>query len=338
MRTLDLIFAGSSDFAAVSLAGLLDAGHSIKTVLTQPDRPAGRRRKLTPTPVREMARQRGLEVRTPSRLRDAEVAAGLAALAADAMIVVDYGLLIPPSVLSVPRLGCINGHASLLPRWRGAAPIERAILAGDSKTGITVMQMDRGLDTGDILLVRETPIAPGETAGQLRERLAALCASALVEALDLIVGGNLTAAPQPDEGACYAEKLSSDDAQLNWDDSASRLTRVVLAFNPRPGAWTWYRGERMKILEAEPLSGLADGAEPGLILGGGHEGLDVATGAGALRVRSLQLPGGRPMNAMAFLNGHRAIGEILGKPADNAALPGPVEQTSSQAADDTADE
>jgi len=338
VRTLDLIFAGSSDFAAVSLAGLLDAGHRIKTVLTQPDRPAGRRRKLTPTPVRKMATQRDLEVKTPSRLRDPEVAAELAALAADAMIVVDYGLLIPASILSVPRLGCINGHASLLPRWRGAAPIERAMLAGDAKTGITVMQMDRGLDTGDILLVRETPIAPDETAGQLRERLAVLCASALVEALDLIAAGNLIPTPQPDEGACYAEKLSSDDAQLNWDDSASRLSRVVLAFNPRPGAWTWYRGARMKIFAAEPLSGLTGDAEPGLILGGGRGGLDIATGDGALRVRSLQLPGGRPMNAMAFLNGHRAVGEILGKPADSAALQGPVEQTVAKVADDTADE
>lgn len=338
MRTLDLIFAGSSDFAAVSLAGLLDAGHRIKTVLTQPDRPAGRRRKLTPTPVRQMATQRDLEVRTPSRLRDPEVAAGLAALAADAMIVVDYGLLIPASILSLPRLGCINGHASLLPRWRGAAPIERAMLAGDAKTGITVMQMDRGLDTGDILLVRETPIAPDETAGQLRERLAVLCASALVEALDLIAAGNLIATPQPDEGACYAEKLSSDDAQLDWHDSATRLSRVVLAFNPRPGAWTRYRGARMKIFEAEPLSRRTGGAEPGLVLGGGGDGLDIATGDGVLRVRSLQLPGGRPMNAMAFLNGHRAVGEILGQAADSAAPQGPVAQTVARIADDTADE
>ncbi len=338
MRTFDLIFAGSSDFAAVSLTALLDAGHNIKAVLTQPDRPAGRRRKLTPTPVRQLAMQRGLEVRMPSRLRDPAVAAGLHALAVDAMIVVDYGLLIPASILGLPRLGCINGHASLLPRWRGAAPIERAVLAGDAKTGITVMQMDRGLDTGDILLVRETPIAPDETAGQLRERLAALCASALVEALDLIAAGNLIATPQPDEGACYAEKLGSDDAQLNWGDSASRLSRVVLAFNPRPGAWTWYRGARMKIFEAEPLSVLTDDAEPGLILGGGRDGLDIATGDGALRVRSLQLPGGRPMNAMAFLNGHRAVGEILGQAADSAALQGSVQQTVAKVADDTADE
>ncbi|MGB5248217.1 MAG: methionyl-tRNA formyltransferase [Gammaproteobacteria bacterium] len=322
MRTFDLIFAGSSDFAAVSLTALLDAGHNIKAVLTQPDRPAGRRRKLTPTPVRELAMQRGLEVRMPSRLRDPDVATGLNALAADAMIVVDYGLLIPASILDLPRLGCINGHASLLPRWRGAAPIERAVLAGDEKTGITVMQMDRGLDTGDILLLRETPIEPEETAGQLRQRLASLCASALVEALALIGRGELAAKPQPETGSCYAEKLSAEDARLCWDQSALTLSRVVRAFNPRPGAWTWYRGQRIKILEATAISEPAGNNVPGLILGGGRTGMDVATGEGLLRVRSLQLPGGKAMNAAAFLNGHPAVGQVLGNTAADAHTDG----------------
>jgi methionyl-tRNA formyltransferase len=289
----------------------MDAGHELKAVLTQPDRPAGRHRKLTPTPVRRFACGRDLAVKTPSRLRDPVLLGELEAIAPDIMIVVDYGLMIPPALLDLPRYGCINGHASLLPRWRGAAPIERAVLAGDAETGITVMQMDEGLDTGDMLLVRRTPIGPDETAGQLRERLADLCAGALVEALEKLTAGTLSPKPQPDAGACYAEKLSSDDARLCWSRTAEDLARVVRAFQPRPGAWTLYRDQRIKILEARALDRDED-ARPGTVLGGGRDGMDVASGRGVLRIGRLQLPGGRPMDAAAFLNGHQAVGARLG--------------------------
>jgi len=290
---------------------LLDAGHRVKLVLTQPDRPAGRRRKLTPTPVRQFAADRGLATRTPESLRSSALIADLADLAPEVMVVVDYGLLIPQSLLGLPRLGCINGHASLLPRWRGAAPIERAVLAGDPVTGITVMQMDKGLDTGEILLVHKTPIDPAESAGQLKTRLADICASALVEALEKLAAGVLRPTSQPEGGACYAEKLTAADARLDWHRPAAELDRVVRAFTPRPGAWTVFRGQRLKILEATPLEQPGEGS-PGLVLRGGREGLDTATGSGVLRITRLQMPGGRPMDAAAFLNGHHAVGERLG--------------------------
>lgn len=290
---------------------MLEAGHGIRVVLTQPDRPAGRRRQLTPTPVRGFARDRGLDTRTPKSLRDPHLLRDLADFDPDVMVVVDYGLLIPPGLLGLPRLGCINGHASLLPRWRGAAPVERAVLAGDTVTGITVMQMDKGLDTGDILLVRQTPIDPAESAGQLKARLAGICASALVEALEKLAAGLLPPTPQAETGASYAEKLTTADARLDWHRPAAELDRVVRAFTPRPGAWTLFRGQRLKILEAMPLEQPCD-TSPGLVLRGGREGLDIATGGGVLRVRRLQLPGGRPMDTAAFLNGHQAVGERLG--------------------------
>lgn len=251
-------------------------------------------------------------VRTPSRLRDPLLLSELEALAPDVMIVVDYGLIIPAALLRLPRFGCINGHASLLPRWRGAAPIERAILAGDTHTGITVMQMDEGLDTGDMLLRRETPISPDETAGELRARLAGLCAGALVEALVKLAKGLLKPVPQPDTGACYAEKLTPGDARLRWSRPAEELSRVVRAFQPRPGAWTLYRGQRIKILQASAIERV-EGAPPGTVLGGGRDGMEVSSGRGVLRIVRLQLPGGRPMDAAAFLNGHPAVGVRLGE-------------------------
>lgn len=261
--------------------------------------------------MRQFATGRGLATRTPESLRDPALIEDLAGLEPAVMVVVDYGLLIPSSLLGLPRFGCINGHASLLPRWRGAAPIERAVLAGDPLTGITVMQMDKGLDTGDILLVHETPIDPAESAGELKTRLSAVCASALVEALEKLAAGELRSTPQPEAGACYAEKLSAADARLDWHRSAAELSRVVRAFTPRPGAWTVFRGQRLKILRAIPLDQPAAGS-PGLVSAGSREGLDIVTGSGVLRVTRLQLPGGRPMDAAAFLNGHQAVGERLG--------------------------
>ena len=316
--TLSIIFAGSSEFAVPSLVALLDAGHKIAEVLTQPDRPAGRKRRLTPTPVRVAAEGRGLTVMTPATLRAEPVVDALRRVGADAMVVVDYGLMIPAPVLGLPRYGCINGHASLLPRWRGAAPIERAILAGDSETGISVMQMDEGLDTGGVLLTRTTPVAETDTAGALRERLSVLCAESLVEALAGIDNGGLTPVAQPATGACYAKKLRSDEARIDWSQPAERIVRHINAFNPRPGAWTVFRGQRLKILEAASCAAgsLADTPAGRVVAASARDGIAVATGAGGLTLTMLQLPGKRVISAAEFQNGHDVLGVLLGEETD----------------------
>ncbi len=311
---LDLVFAGSSGFAVPSLAALAADGHRVVAVLTQPDRPAGRKRRLTPTPVKTHAVETQLTVMEPTTLRSGVVVDELRAMNPDLMVVVDYGLIIPPDVLGIPRLGCVNGHASILPRWRGAAPIERAILSGDPETGISVMQMDEGLDTGDVLLVRRIAIGDGESAGDLRERMATLCAEALVEAVQGMAEGRLTPTPQPPEGACYAAKLTADEAALDWSRPAVELARRVRAYNPRPGAHTTYRGQRMKVLEAVPIEEMGE-TPPGTAYRADKGGIDVAAGEGALRLLTVQLPGGRPLSAAQFLNGHEMLGETLGSAA-----------------------
>ncbi len=250
-RPLDLVFMGTPDFAATILSALIDAGHRIRAVYTQPPRPAGRGHRLHPSPVQELAERHGLPVHCPPSLRDPAAQEEFAAIPADAAVVVAYGLMLPKPVLNAPRLGCINVHASLLPRWRGAAPIQRAILAGDAETGITIMQMDEGLDTGPILLRQAIPIGPKETAGQLGERLAALGARLIVEALDGLARGMLQARPQPCEGATYAAKLRRDEARLDWRRPPIELERQVRAFDPWPGAWFEGRGERIRVLAAE---------------------------------------------------------------------------------------
>jgi methionyl-tRNA formyltransferase len=308
---LDLAFAGSSEFAVPTLAALVLAGHRVTAVLTQPDRPAGRKRRLTPTPVKTHAFELGLTVMEPTTLRSDSAVESLREIAPDLMVVVDYGLIIPPDVLAIPRLGCINGHASLLPRWRGAAPIERAILAGDRNTGVSVMRMDEGLDTGDVLLIRRTQIGDGESAGELRERLAALCAEALTEAVQRLAEGGIAATPQDSAGVCYAAKLTVEEAALDWTRPAIELARRVHAYNPRPGAHTIYRGQRLKVLDAVAVEGSPE-ASPGEAFRAGRDGIDVAAGEGALRLLSVQLPGGRPLSAPQFLNGHGILGEILG--------------------------
>ncbi|GLS03591.1 methionyl-tRNA formyltransferase [Chitiniphilus shinanonensis] len=307
---MKLIFAGTPDFAASALAALIRAGHDIALVLTQPDRPAGRGMKLTPSPVKVLAEQQGLPVYQPERLRTPEQQAPLAAIGADLMVVAAYGLILPQAVLDLPRLGCLNIHASLLPRWRGAAPIQRAILAGDAETGITIMQMDAGLDTGDMLSTHVTPIDLDDTALTLHDKLASQGAQAIVSALEHLPALQAGRTRQPEDGVTYADKLKKEEAWIDWHDSAEALDRKIRAFNPFPSAQTTLGGEPLKIWRAEPAA--ATGA-PGEVLAATRDGVIVACGTGALRLLELQRAGARRMDAAAFVAGTQiAIGERLG--------------------------
>ncbi len=297
---MKLVFAGTPRFAAAALDALISAPHDVALVLTQPDRPAGRGMRLSESPVKQLALRTGIEVRQPRTLKDDSLQRELADLGADVLVVAAYGLIVPPAVLAIPRLGAVNIHASLLPRWRGAAPIQRALLAGDPTTGITIMQMDAGLDTGPMLLRRETAIRPDDTGGSLHDRLADLGARCIVEALARIESGDLTPTPQDETQACYAAKIDKREAVLDWSAAAEDLERRVRAFNPLPGAVGVVRGSALKIWRA----GIADGqGEPGEVLRIGSEGIVVACGVGALRLESLQRPGGRPLAAHEFLKG-----------------------------------
>ncbi|MGD9615690.1 MAG: methionyl-tRNA formyltransferase [Alphaproteobacteria bacterium] len=303
---------GTPDFAATILPALIDAGHRIRAVYTQPPRPAGRGHRPHPSPVQKLAERHRLPVRCPASLRDPAAQAEFAAIPADAAVVVAYGLLLPLPILKAPRLGCLNVHASLLPRWRGAAPIQRAILAGDAETGITIMQMDEGLDTGPILLRQAIPIEEKETAGQLSERLAALGARLIVEALDGLAHGTLRARPQPVEGATYAAKLRRNEARLDWHRPAAELERQVRAFDPWPGAWFEGRGERLRVLAAEAVPEPAP-APPGTVL---DERLSIACGEGVFRPLRLQRAGRAPLDTSAFLRGFAlSPGTVLPCPA-----------------------
>jgi len=295
--TLRLAFMGTPDFAVPILEALRAAGHEIAAVYTQPPRPAGRGHQPQPSPVARAAAAAGIPVRTPARLDAAEVKA-FRALVLDAAVVAAYGLILPPTVLGAPRLGCINVHASLLPRWRGAAPIQRALLAGDSETGVTIMQMDAGLDTGPMLLKEAVPIGPKATAQELHDRLAALGASLVVRALAGLAAGTLAAVQQPAEGVTYAKKLAREEGRLDWRKTAAELERAVRALNPAPGVWLEHGGERIKVLAAEIVAA-ASGA-PGTVL---DAALTVACGSGALRLTRLQRPGRAPMEADALLRG-----------------------------------
>ena len=297
---LRVVFAGTPDFARVSLAALLASPHRVCAVYTQPDRPAGRGRRPRPSPVKELALAQGLPLRQPETLRGR--AAELAAWHPDVMVVAAYGLLLPVEILAVPPLGCVNVHASLLPRWRGAAPIPRAILAGDRVTGVTLMQMEAGLDTGPILAARETPIGERETAGQLHDRLAALGAELLIETLDRLEAGTVTPEPQDAASATYAPKLTKAEARIDWRRPAVEIDRQVRAFNPRPVAWTPTPEGPLRVWEALPLE--APEGAPGTVLEAGPR-LVVACGEGALNLLRLQPPGGRPMEARAYVNGRR---------------------------------
>ncbi len=302
---------GTPDFAVPSLHALGAAGHDIAAVYCQPPRPAGRGHRPTASPVQRAADSLGIPVRMPARL-DAAAAAAFAALGLDAAVVAAYGLILPRAVLAAPRLGCLNIHASLLPRWRGAAPIQRAILAGDSETGITIMQMDAGLDTGPILLQQALPIDAETTGQSLHDALAALGAQLILPALEGVAQGTLTPRPQPEAGVTYARKLRREEGALDWRRPALALERAVRAFDPWPGAWFELAGERIKVLRAA-LAEERRGAVPGTVL---DARLAVACGEGALRLLRLQRAGRAPQAAEAFLRGHAiACGTVLPCPA-----------------------
>ena len=305
---LNIIFAGTPEFAATHLRSLIDSEHHVIAVYTQPDRPAGRGRKLTAGPVKQLALQHDLKVCQPVSLKDKLEQQLLAELNADLMIVVAYGLILPPAILETPRLGCINVHASLLPRWRGAAPIQRAILAGDRETGITIMQMDKGLDTGDMLLVEKTPIHPDDTAQTLHDRLAKIGAQTLLNALDLLSKGKLKPEKQDDDLATYADKIKKQEARINWQQSAEHIHQLVCAFNPWPVAETVVDNKTIRIWQSSVLTGSYD-SEPGTVVSESRSGIDVATGGGLLRITTLQLPGGKPLIADQFLNAHSLDGK-----------------------------
>ncbi|MBB1518598.1 methionyl-tRNA formyltransferase [Aquipseudomonas guryensis] len=308
-----IVFAGTPEFAAQHLQALLDAGRQIVAVYTQPDRPAGRGQKLAPSPVKQLALQHGIAVYQPQTLRDPVAQAELAALKPDLMVVVAYGLILPQVVLDTPRLGCINSHASLLPRWRGAAPIQRAVQAGDASSGVTVMQMEAGLDTGPMLLKVSTTITADDTGGSLHDRLALLGSAAVVEAVGKLAAGELRGEVQDDSQATYAHKLNKDEARLDWSRPADELERLVRAFNPWPICHSTLHGEPLKVLAAQ----LGEGAgQPGQILAASKDGLTVACGVGALRLTRLQLPGGKPLNFADLYNSRReqfAAGLVLGQ-------------------------
>jgi methionyl-tRNA formyltransferase len=310
---MNLVFAGTPAFAVPSLEALVAAGHRILAVYTQPDRPAGRGRKLAMSPVKEFALAQGLQVRQPVSLKTGDEVAALRALEPDAMIVIAYGLLLPASILAVPRNGCLNVHASLLPRWRGAAPIARAIEAGDRETGITIMQMDEGLDTGAMLLKSTEPIHDTDTAASLHDRLSTLGARTLVTVLARLADGGLAPELQDNAAACYARKLKKEEAVIDWTQDAASLHRRIRAFNPWPVAVTTWREERLRLWEVGPLSDEAVSAAPGTVIGADGVGVRVATGAGVLALTRLQREGGRALPAGEFVNGTRlAVGERFG--------------------------
>jgi methionyl-tRNA formyltransferase len=311
-RTLKILFAGTPEFAVPSLQALLTSEHQVCAVFTQPDRPAGRGRKLTASPVKDLAETAGVPVHQPSTLRDPGVQREIGALNHDLMVVAAYGLLLPRPVLEIPSLGCVNVHASLLPRWRGAAPIQWAILAGDAKTGVTIMQMDEGLDTGAMLLQQELEIHPTETAATLHDRLATLGAEVLLETLGDMALGRMTPMVQDAARVTYAPKLRKDDAWLDWDQSALELERKVRAFNPWPVSATRFRDKTLRIWAAHALPDASNRqGRPGQVFADGH-GLDVACGEGRLRLAQVQLPGKRPVPVAAFLNAHSVKGVCLG--------------------------
>ena len=292
-----IVFMGTPDFAAVALAALLDAGRDVVAVYSQPPRPAGRGQKHRPSPVQALAEKKGLPVETPASLKPDEARTVFEAYRPDVAVVAAYGLILPPAILDAPPHGCLNIHASLLPRWRGAAPIQRAIEAGDRETGVTIMQMDAGLDTGDMLLTRTVPIGAGTTGGELHDALADLGAAMIVDALALLDAGALTPTPQPEDGVTYARKIDKAETRLDWTQPAADLANKIRAFNPWPGTFFELDGQRVRVLAARAVAGMG---APGTRL---DDGLTIACSDGALRLTEVQRPGKAVMDAAAFLRG-----------------------------------
>ena len=308
MNSLKIVFAGTPEFASAHLQAILDSHHDVVAVYTQPDRPAGRGRKLTPSPVKELASQHDIPVYQPKSLKDEAAQQELAELNADLMIVVAYGLILPQAVLDTPEYGCINVHGSLLPRWRGAAPIQRAIAAGDKQSGVTIMQMDAGLDTGDMLIKASCPILENDTSSDLHDRLIEVGQPALIEAVNAIADDSLSAEKQNDDDACYAHKMSKEEAHLDWASPAEDLCCKVRAFNPWPVATTTFEDLTLRIWEASLLAEAPEsGTKPGVILKADKEGLDIACQRGILRVTKLQLPGSKAMSVSDLLNSKKAL-------------------------------
>lgn len=309
---LDIIFAGTPDFAAEALAQLIKKGFNVIAVYTQPDRPAGRGRKLTASAVKVLALEHEIPVYQPESFRQEGAIEALAALKPDLMIVAAYGLLLPPAVLTIPHHGCINIHASLLPRWRGAAPIQRAILAGDEKTGITIMQMDEGLDTGAMILKRAIPINAGESGGQLHDRLATLGGEAMVEALERLQLGALVAEAQDEALTSYAAKLKKEEAKIDWNQSAQQIARQVAAFNPWPVAQSLWNDKVIRIWQADLIETISpQESNAGEVIAASKAGIDVCCGEGVLRITELQMPGKKRVDAASFVNAYPIVGECL---------------------------
>ena len=299
-----IVYAGTPQFAVPALRRLIDGPHTIAAVYTQPDRPAGRGRRLTASPVKALASEHDLPVQQPDRLSGAAEQAVLRDLDADVMIVAAYGLILPPAVLAIPRHGCLNIHASLLPRWRGAAPIQRAIEAGDRQTGVCLMEMAAGLDTGPVVARRSTPISDEDTAASVHDRLAEAGAALLVETLDDWAAGRCPAVAQPATGITYAEKITTDEARVDWQQPAEVLARRIHAFNPWPVMRCGWAGATLKLWLAEPLNAADADAPPGTVLSADAQGIDVQTGSGVLRLKRVQAAGGRAQDVDAFLRGH----------------------------------
>ena len=307
---MKIVFMGTPDFAVPSLQALLDAGHEVCAVYTQPDKPQGRKQVLTAPPVKELALRHGIPVYQPATLKNEEVQQKLRALAPEVIIVVAYGKLLPKAVLDIPPRGCINVHGSLLPRWRGAAPIQWSVIAGDEKAGVTTMQMAEGLDTGDMLLTYETEIGARETAGKLFDRLAQAGAELLLETLEKL--DSITPQPQDDSRSCYAHMLDKQMAVIDWAKSAHEIDCLIRGLNPWPVALTTLSGARLKIYAAEPVSGTGRPGE--VLVSDPKKGLVVACGEGALALREVQLVGGKRMKCADFLRGHAIeTGTILGE-------------------------
>jgi methionyl-tRNA formyltransferase len=314
---LRIIFAGTPEIAVPTLEALIASQHTIVQILTQPDRPAGRGQKLVASPVKLCAEQHHLLVYQPLNFKDPTVIKFLQTLEADLMVVLAYGLILPLEVLQLPRLGCVNLHVSLLPRWRGSAPIQRAIIAGDTLTGVSLMQIDPGMDTGPVLEYATEAIMPNDTTALLQQRLSVLSAKLLIDNLDNIAAQRLTPQVQDSNDAMYAAKIHKEDADINWELSALQINRLVRAFNPWPVAYTHLAGERLRIWEVDVINELTD-APPGMIIGVAKTGIDIACGAGIARIKSLQWSGGKVISAQTALTDHQhpfVIGSIFTMPA-----------------------